>query len=153
MTIRSNDELGQIVTHNAAPLRFLVRFLPAIAMGIDSFCLLATGFITFDLLVNYSYKTADIYSAAIYFTWLVTVGLLYIGGAYTVEQLTHVSSTAGRIVLAVFTNFALMLAAAFSVKISQDISRICPCWLATNFWREVFCFSVTVNMWREWLIM
>jgi Undecaprenyl-phosphate glucose phosphotransferase len=107
-----------------------VRLLPGIVKLTDICCLLLAGFITYYSLVYYSYKTADIYTAAIVANAIMTFCLLYIGGLYNLDVLLRPAANAGAIVLAALTSFALMLAAAFSLQISEQVSRL---WVGAFF--------------------
>jgi putative colanic acid biosysnthesis UDP-glucose lipid carrier transferase len=128
---------GEDAVRGAAPLKFLARQIPMVAMLVDSVCLLATGWLTYEFLVYHSYKTVDTYHLAIVFNWLVTVGLFYFAGLYSIEPIVRPLRSANRVIIAVLTTFALMLAAAFSVKVSEDISRL---------WTGVFFAASLVNL-------
>jgi putative colanic acid biosysnthesis UDP-glucose lipid carrier transferase len=123
----------------------LVRLLPGIGKLIDSACLLASGFISYYTLVYYSYKTVDSYYAAITVTWLLTLGLFSIGGLYSIQSFMTPMRNFSTIVLGVTTAFLLMLAAAFSLKLSEDVSRL---WVLSYF----ACCVVSIVVVRTGLV-
>jgi putative colanic acid biosysnthesis UDP-glucose lipid carrier transferase len=90
---------------------------------LDSIVLLAIGFGLYYYLVFYSYRSADFYSFAITFNWLLTVMLLFFAGLYQFEALINFSQTIDRILIAVVTAAIFMIAVAFAVKISTVFSR------------------------------
>ena len=112
------------VPREAAPSGDLLRLLPGLARIIDSFSVVASGFATFHLLVFYSYKTVETYYAAILVIWLLVLSLFSIGGLYGLPALVSVSRVSGKLAIGVVTAFLLMLAAAFSLKVSEDVSRL-----------------------------
>jgi putative colanic acid biosysnthesis UDP-glucose lipid carrier transferase len=126
----SQQAATEVAGASVSPLRFLVKFIPGIAVILDSAYLLAAGFATFDALVFYSYKSAGTYYSAICFVWLVTVSLQYFGGLYRVDFIVSPLRAANRVFVSVATAFILMLAAAFSLKVSVELSRA---WVATFF--------------------
>jgi putative colanic acid biosysnthesis UDP-glucose lipid carrier transferase len=102
----------------------VMRLLPGLVMVLDCLALLSLGFATYFLMVFYSYKTFDYYVAAIVGNTMLSVMLMYFGGMYQFGALTNVVKSVDRIALAAFTSFVLMLAAAFTIKISEVYSRL-----------------------------
>jgi putative colanic acid biosysnthesis UDP-glucose lipid carrier transferase len=127
----------------AAPLRFLAKFIPSLAVIADTTGLLIAGTFTYSLLVFYSFRTADTYNSAIAFNCLVTVGLQYFAGLYHVERVVRPFHSFSKTIIAVVTSFALMLVAAFSVKISEDISRI---WVVVFFIASLASLTITKSL-------
>lgn len=103
---------------------FLIRLIPTIQVLLDSIVLLACGYLTYMFLVFYSYKTADYYTLAITFHWLLTVMLMYFAGLYQFESVLRAERTSDRIIIASITSLIMMIAAAFTIKISATYSRL-----------------------------
>ena len=95
------------------------------------------------LFVYYSFRTADTYDSAIVFNWLVVICLQYFAGLYHVESVLRPFQVFNRVVISVITSFALMLAAAFSVKVSDDISRL---WVVIFFLSSVVSLALTKTL-------
>ncbi len=126
-----------------APLRFLAKFIPGLAMITDTIGLAVTGLLTYSTLVFYSFRTADTYNSAIVFNCLVAIGLQYFAGLYHVESVVRPFHNFNKAVIAVVTSFALMLAAAFSVKVSEDVSRL---WLVAFFISSIVSLVITKSV-------
>lgn len=106
------------------PYAFIMRLLPGLVMALDCLVLLAVGFSTFFAMVDYSYLTVDFYRLAIVGNCMLSVMLMYFAGLYQFGAITQAFQSIDRIVLASFTSFVLMLAAAFTIKISIVYSRL-----------------------------
>jgi putative colanic acid biosysnthesis UDP-glucose lipid carrier transferase len=126
-----------------APLRFLAKFIPGLAVMADTIGLIAMGTLSYSSLVFYSFRTADTYNSAIVFNCLVTIGLQYFAGLYHVGSVVRPFHNFNKAIIAVVTSFALMLAAAFSVKISEDISRI---WVVVFFISSIVSLTITKSL-------
>jgi Undecaprenyl-phosphate glucose phosphotransferase len=103
---------------------FVAKVLPGLAVIADGMALLLAGYLSYRYLVFHTDSTVGLYAAAIVFNCLVTIGLLQFGGLYRQEALFSPISFADRIVIAAVTCFLLLLAAAFSIKQSEPLSRI-----------------------------
>jgi putative colanic acid biosysnthesis UDP-glucose lipid carrier transferase len=114
-------------TGGASRFIFLIRTLPTIQLVLDGLVLLVCGYVTYYSLVFYSYKTADYYTLAIAFHSLLTVMLMYVAGLYSFDSIMRSDRTTDRIVIACITSMILMIAAAFTIKISATYSRL---WMA-----------------------
>lgn len=93
----------------------------------DSVAVLTSGYFTYDALIVYS-LSQGLYVAAVVFIWLVTLTLMNFGGLYRYEAASHPLHHLPAILVAGATAFLFLLAAAFSIKISETFSRI---WLTT----------------------
>jgi len=114
-------------TNGRAPAKtfgFVTRLVPGLAMISDSIVLILAGALTYRFLVGYSEATYGLYWTAIVFNWLVTIALLYFGGLYRLDPLCQPIAVIDRLILAPVTTFLLLLAAAFSIKQSEPLSRI-----------------------------
>jgi putative colanic acid biosysnthesis UDP-glucose lipid carrier transferase len=119
---------------NRRPYAFVMKLMPGLQLGIDSIVLLVCGFVSYYSLVYYSYKTADFYNLAIFSNWILTIMLLYFADLYRFDEMMRVHKTIDRIIIAVGTSFALMIAAAFTIKISDIYSRT---WIGIFFLSSV----------------
>ena len=93
----------------------------------DSAAVLAAGYFTYDSLIVYS-LSQGLYAAAVVFIWLITLVLMNFGGLYRYAAATHPLHYLHAILVAAATAFLFLLAAAFSIKISETFSRL---WLTT----------------------
>ena len=89
----------------------------------DSAAVLASGYFTYDTLIVYS-LSQGLYVAAVVFIWLVTLTLMNFGGLYRYEAASHPLHYLHAILVAGATSFLFLLAAAFSIKISESFSRV-----------------------------
>ncbi len=89
----------------------------------DTVAILGAGYYTYDTLIIYS-LSQNLYAAAVVFTWLVTLTLMNFGGLYRYEAAAHPLHNLHAILVASATAFLFLLAAAFSIKISDTFSRI-----------------------------
>ena len=108
---------------------FLARMIPGIQLAIDSLLLLGVGFASYYGLVYYSYKTVDLYVLAIFANWLLTVMLFHFGGLYQFAVILRPWGSINQIVIAVASAFLMLLAAAFTIKVSESFSRV---WVAAQ---------------------
>jgi putative colanic acid biosysnthesis UDP-glucose lipid carrier transferase len=120
----SSDDQNRQRAGRSSRFIFLIRLIPTIQLLLDSLVLLACGYLTYMFLVFYSYKTADYYTLAIMFHWLLTVMLMYFAGLYQFESVLRAERTTDRIIIASITSLILMIAAAFTIKISATYSRL-----------------------------
>ncbi len=94
----------------------------AILLFLDSVAILVSGFLLYDRVVVYS-PQQNFYWTAIGFVWLVTLSILNFGRLYrygvAVSPLAHMKM----FVIVVATSFLFLLAVAFSIEFSEDLSR------------------------------
>ncbi len=101
----------------------ILKMLPGLILTLDCAVLLAVGFTVFKFVVPYSYQNADFYTLAIFCNTMLTAMLLFFSGMYQFSEITNALRSFDRIFLACLTSFLLMLAAAFTIKISDVYSR------------------------------
>lgn len=92
-------------------------------MAGDSLAILGSGYLTYDSLIIYS-LSQNLYIAAAVFVWITTLFLMNFVGLYRYEAATHPLRHLHTILVAVATAFLFLLAAAFSIKISETFSRL-----------------------------
>jgi Undecaprenyl-phosphate glucose phosphotransferase len=89
----------------------------------DTFAILGSGYLTYDAVVVYSLYQ-NLYIAAIVFIWIATLFLMNFGDLYRYETATHPLHYLPTVVIALVISFLFLLAAAFSIKISDTFSRL-----------------------------
>ncbi len=94
-----------------------------ILLSVDSLAILASGYITYDQLIVYS-LAQNVYAAAVVFIWLITLTLMNFGDLYRYDAVIHPFRHIHTVLVAVATASLFLLAAAFSIKISETFSRL-----------------------------
>lgn len=89
----------------------------------DSVAILACGYVTYDAIVVYS-LAQNLYLAAVVFVWISSLSLMNFGDLYNYNAAARPQRNLHRIVVAIATAFLFLLAAAFSVKVSETLSRL-----------------------------
>lgn len=102
--------------------------LPGVMGLLDSFAILSVAFVSYVFLIGRSATDMDLYAAAVAFVWLVAVMLMNFAGLYRFEPIMRPITFADKIIISFVTTFMFLLAAAFSLRISTDYSRI---WVGT----------------------
>ncbi len=120
----AEGEMAGALSQSRRPYAFIIKMLPGLVLVLDCLVLLAVGYVSYAWLVYYSYQTVDFYTVAIIGNSMLAVMLLYFAGLYQFGAITRVGPSMDRIVLANLTAFILMLAAAFTIKISDVYSRL-----------------------------
>lgn len=95
----------------------------SVLVATDSLTLLGSGYFTYDRVIVYSLDQ-NLYIVAIVFIWLVTLTLINFAGLYRYEAASHPARHVPVILVAMATAFLFFLAAAFSLKISENFSRL-----------------------------
>jgi Undecaprenyl-phosphate glucose phosphotransferase len=88
----------------------------------DTLALLFTGFFLYDRIVVYS-PLQNYYWTAIAFIWLVTLSILNFGRLYRYEVAVNPIAHFKLFVVVVGTAFLFLLATAFSINFTEDLSR------------------------------
>jgi len=91
-------------------------------MALDSLAILSTALISY--ITTISFAEPSYYAAAIAFVWLVTIMLMNFSGLYQFDAITRPLAYGDRLVVVFITTFSFLLAAAFSLRISAEYSRI-----------------------------
>ena len=92
-------------------------------MTADTVAILGSGYVTYDVLIVYS-PFQNLYIAAVVFVWLTSLFLMNFGDLYRYESASHPLRHLHTIIIAMVTAFLFLLAAAFSIKISDTFSRL-----------------------------
>ncbi|MEO9876464.1 MAG: undecaprenyl-phosphate glucose phosphotransferase [Anderseniella sp.] len=99
----------------------------SVLVGIDSLAILGSGAATCAALIDYQ-DTNNLYGTATIFVWLMSLILMQFGGLYRYDAALRPLRFLLGIFVAVITAYLFLLAAAFSVKVTEDFSRL---WLAS----------------------
>lgn len=99
---------------------------------LDSLVILSTALICYHV-TDAHFGDVNYYAAAIAFVWLISILLMNFAGLYEFDPIMRPLAASDRIVIAFMTTFFFLMAAAFSLKISKEYSRI---------WTGSFALSV-----------
>jgi Undecaprenyl-phosphate glucose phosphotransferase len=136
-----SDQLPRSSTRSVPPLSSTVASSMLIAA--DSIMILAAGYLTYDSIVVYSLQVNH-YIATVVFVWLTAVSLLNFAGLYGFEAALRPWRKISYIIVAVAVAYLFLLAAAFSLKISENFSRV---------WVTAFAVSTTAALAAERLLL
>jgi Undecaprenyl-phosphate glucose phosphotransferase len=122
----SHRSIGTSSPRAVSKRRFSIssHVIPGLMTGLDSFVILSSGLISLFLIVVDHVEDPSYYAAAVAFVWLATIMLMNFAGLYQFEPIMRPLSCADKIVIAFVTTFLFLLAAAFSLKISTEYSRL-----------------------------
>jgi hypothetical protein len=113
--------------------RFLISstVVPGLLIALDSVVILSAALISYLVVVGY-FGDTSYYAVAIAFVWLVTILLMRFAGLYEFEPIMRPLVFSDKIMIAFATTFLFLLAAAFSLRISIEYSRIWVVSFATS---------------------
>ncbi|HEY1362523.1 MAG TPA: undecaprenyl-phosphate glucose phosphotransferase [Xanthobacteraceae bacterium] len=100
------------------------QVIPGLMAAVDSVVILGVALISFLAVVGDRVEDPSLYLAATAFVWLVTLLLFNFAGLFQFEPILRPLAFADKLVIAFATTFLFLLAAAFSLKISAQFSRI-----------------------------
>lgn len=110
--------------------------MPGLVVILDSVAILAPALILHFIIVGRAIENSELDIAAIAFTWLITIMLMHFAGLYQFEAILRPIAFSDKIILAFATTFLFLLAAAFSIKMSETFSRL---------WIGSFAVAATVT--------
>ena len=96
-------------------------------VGVDSIAILGAGAAAYALLINHQ-GASNLYTTASIFVWLMSLILMHFGGLYRYDAALRPLRFLLGMFVAVTTAYLFLLAAAFSMKVTDDFSRL---WLAS----------------------
>ena len=116
--------------------RFLIssQVVPGLIATMDSAVILAAALVSYIVIVG-GLGEANYYLAAIAFVWLTTLLLMNFAGLYEFDPIMVPLPFTDKMIISFATTFLFLLAAAFSLKISIEYSRI---------WIGVFALSASI---------
>jgi putative colanic acid biosynthesis UDP-glucose lipid carrier transferase len=110
--------------HTLPKLSFSSRVLPELLVALDTAVILGVAFLTYEALIGDQGGELANYVAAVGFVWLTAILLMNFAGLYRLEPIMRPLAFADKLAIAFLTTFLFMLAAAFSIKISESFSRL-----------------------------
>src|SRR3974390_2169156 len=129
-----NDTCSHVSQTQQSPRkRFLIssNVVPGLLIALDSVVILSAALISYLVIVGY-FGDTSYYAAAIAFVWLLTILLMRFAGLYEFEPIMRPLAFSDKIVIAFAITFLFLLAAAFSLKVSIEYSRIWVSSFATS---------------------
>lgn len=127
--MQSNAALGSNAPTPPRNYPFPTRLLPGVVLACDSIASLLSACFAF-LFVEFYAGMAETYVTAMLFVWICGTLLFSVGGLYRFDSIMQPLESLDKLVVAVGTTFLLLLAAAFSLKISAEFSRL---WMGLFF--------------------
>ena len=121
------NDMSTVLKPNEVSRRHLSissNVIPGVIVALDSFAILLVGSLSYFLITEGTVEDTGYYFAAIAFVWLVAVTLLKFGGLYQWDPLLYPLRFVDKILVAFATTFLFLMAAAFSLKISAEFSRL-----------------------------
>ena len=91
---------------------------------IDSLIILAAGFVVQFAYVGWRQSSADFYVAAIFLVATINFMMFRFGGLYDFAGIMRPFDMIDKMVVSFMTSFMLLLATAFSLKVSEEFSRV-----------------------------
>ena len=107
----------------------------------DTLAILGSGYVTYDAVVVYSLYQ-NLYLAAVVFIWVTTLFIMNFSNLYRYETATHPLRHLPTVVIALVTSFFFLLAAAFSIKLSDTFSRLWLGYFAVTSGAVIILFRV-----------
>lgn len=102
--------------------------LSGLSVAVDVLTIVVTGFLTFYALIEWRAHVQDYYAWAICFLAIGTFLLAHFAGLYKFSVIIRPIEYLDKIIMVFVTAFLLLLAVAFSLKVSEIFSRI---WMYT----------------------
>src|SRR5262245_31443160 len=117
-----SHDIDALLTARRFPISSHV--MPGIVAVLDSISILAAALITYVIILGDPVDATEVEIAAVVFVWTITLLLMNFAGLYTFEPILRPLVFSDKIILAFTTTFLFLLAAAFSIKISETFSRL-----------------------------
>lgn len=117
-----SHDIDALLTARRFPISSHV--MPGIVVMLDSISILAAALITYVIILGDPVDASEVEVAAVVFVWTITLLLMNFAGLYTFEPILRPFAFSDKIILAFTTTFLFLLAAAFSIKISETFSRL-----------------------------
>ncbi|MBZ0260009.1 MAG: undecaprenyl-phosphate glucose phosphotransferase [Hyphomicrobiales bacterium] len=111
----------------------------------DTVAILGAGYFTYDSLIVYS-LSQNLYLAAVIFVWITTLSLMNFVDLYRYETATRPLRHLHKILIALATSFLFLLAAAFSIKVSETFSRLWLAWFAVSSGMAIVLFRAGMSL-------
>jgi len=98
--------------------------VPGVIVALDSFVIVSAALATYFFILDSFLTDSNYYAAAIAFVWLSVIMFMNFAGLYQFEPILRPMAYVDKVVISFVTTFLFLLAAAFSLKISTEFSRI-----------------------------
>jgi Undecaprenyl-phosphate glucose phosphotransferase len=125
---------------------FSDRVVEGIAVSIDVVVVFAFGIASYVWLVGWSVTSYESYVSAVILICLVFYALLKYGDLCTVFVLMRPFAYFDKLFLAVIVSFLLLLATLFSLKVSEDFSRVWIYTFASGCFATIFAERVLMDL-------
>ena len=113
---------GPAQAHGA--FAFSSAIIPGLVLAVDLFAIVVTGGTSWLVLPDVGFTRADSYIFCIAFLMFAVPVLLARAGLYQIDAIMRPIGRSDCVVIAVVTAFLLFLTIAFSLKVSEDYSRL-----------------------------
>ncbi len=143
MAANSADDIADLLTAREQGFPLSTSVVIGIFVILDGAWIATTGWSSYYFYVGGNLLDADLYPAAVVFIWLVSLFLYQYGGLYDFNAIMTPFGNMYRIAVATGTSFMLLLAVAFSMKVSDEFSRV---------WMYTFGFSAFATIFLTRLI-
>lgn len=124
---------------------FSATMVQGICLILDSVALLATGIISYLLIVGFSEANYEEYAFAILFLWFANFMLFHYGELYSFPTLKTPLRFLDKFLVAYGISFLMFLAIAFSLKVSSNYSRIWLYIFASGGIISIFVLRLSVS--------
>ena len=91
---------------------------------LDSFSVLIFGFLSIVLLIGFASENLDFYVPAVLFIWIASFMFFHFAGLYQFDTIVDPMKSWDNFIAAYAVSFLMLLAVAFSYKVSENFSRI-----------------------------
>ena len=125
--------------------------ITGIWIAIEFFTILLVGWITFSLQIKWAAHVQEYYLSAICFFAVTSFLLAHFAGLYNFGAIIRPIEVADRLVVVFITSFLLLLAVAFSLKVSEIFSRIWMYTFAASACVTVVTLRLTGSFAVRWL--
>ncbi len=124
MVTDTTDDIEDLLTAREQGFPLSTSVVIGIFVVLDGLWIAATGGSSFYYYVGGNILNAELYPAAVCFIWLVSLFLFHYGGLYDFNAIMTPFGNMYRIAVVIGTSFMLLLAVAFSMKVSDEFSRV-----------------------------
>jgi Undecaprenyl-phosphate glucose phosphotransferase len=127
MTVHDDPIAAEMLLSDPAgdrPFAYSSAMLPGVVLVLDGVMILAAALVSWSVLPGIGADRVDSYVFCIGFVLCASVVLMNRAGLYEIDGIVRPIARADCVVIAVATAFLLFLTIAFSLKVSEDYSRL-----------------------------
>jgi len=103
---------------------FSASLISGLSILVDSIIILSSGIASYAIIVGVTASNIELYLSAIFFIFIISFVLFHFAGLYQFEAIMHPNNYWDKLIVAFAISFFLLLAIAFSLKVSATYSRI-----------------------------